>query len=157
MESASLSANWTPPRFFRLKRSLLAVAGVLVNVNIWTGAPALALWIGAQSDGWMGSRAPGMGVSMRSILVVVVVLGALEYALIQAVTRIGDAYDDLTGRPQARRRSPWLRSLSNERDEAEVGKHGVSAIERTAMIGVVACVLLIEAWLIFSPRSALPY
>jgi len=30
-------------------------------------------------------------------------------------------------------------------------------IERTAMVGFVICVLLIEAWLIFSPRSALPY
>jgi hypothetical protein len=157
MESASLSADWAPPRFFRVKRSALAIAGVLININIWTGAPALALWIGSQSDQWMGSRAPGMGVSMRSILVVVVVLGLLEYALIQAVTRVGDAYDKLTGRRQARRRSPWLRSLSNERDEAELGKQGVSAIERTAMAGVVVCVLLIEVWLIFSPRSALPY
>lgn len=94
---------------------------------------------------------------MRSILVVVVVLGVLEFALIQIITRVSDSYDKLTGRRQGRRRSPWLRSLSNERDQAELGKHGVSAIERTAMIGVVACVLLIEAWLIFSPRSALPY
>lgn len=156
MESASLS-TWTPPRFFKLKRSMLAIAGVLANVNIWTGAPALALWIGSQSDQWMGSRSPGMGLSMRSLLVVIVLLGLLELALVQAIAKIGDAYDDLTGRRQARRRSPWLRSLSNERDEAEVGKHGVSAIERTAMIGVIVCVLVIEAWLIFSPRSALPY
>jgi hypothetical protein len=136
---------------------LLAAAGTIANVNIWTGAPALALWVGSQSDQWFGSRAPGMGVSMRSILVVVVVLGVLELALVQAVTWIGDSYDKATGRRQGRRRSPWLRSLSNERDEAELGKHGVSAIERTAMIGVVVCVLVIEAWLIFSPRSALPY
>jgi hypothetical protein len=140
-----------------MRRVLLASAGTLANVNIWTGAPALALWIGSQSDRWLGSRAPGTGVSMRSILVVVVVLGVLELALVQAVTKIGDAYDETSGRRQARRRSPWLRSLSNERDEAELGKHGVSAIERTAMVGVVVCVLVIEAWLILSPRRALPY
>jgi hypothetical protein len=157
MESGGLSANWTPPRFFKLKRMALASAGVLANINIWTGAPILALWVGSQSDQWTGSRAPGTGVSMQSILVVVIVLGVLEFALIQLVTMVSDAYDNLTGRPQARRRSPWLRSLSNERDEAELGKLGVSAIERTAMIGVIACVLLIEAWLIFAPRSALPY
>jgi hypothetical protein len=156
MESASLS-TWTPPRFFKLKRTMLAIAGALANVNIWTGAPALALWVGSQSDQWMGSRAPGTGVSMRSLLVVIVLLGLLELALVQAVAKIGDAYDDLTGRRQGRRRSPWLRSLSNERDDAELGKQGVSAIERAAMIGVVVCVLLVEAWLIFSPRSALPY
>jgi hypothetical protein len=156
-ESGSLSANWAPPRFFKLKRMGLAIVGALANVNIWTGAPALALWVGAQTHEWAGGRAPGTGVSMQSILIVVVVLAMLEFALVQVVTRVSDAYDKLTGRRQARRRSPWLRSLSGERDEAELGKQGVSAIERTAMIGVVVCVLLIEAWLIFSPRSALPY
>lgn len=156
MESGSLSANSTPPRF-KLKRTMLAIVGVLANVNIWTGAPLLALWVGSQAHEWTGSRAPGTGVSMQSILIVVVVLGVLEFALIQLVAKVSDAYDALTGRRQGRRRSPWLRSLSNERDEAELGKHGVSAIERTAMIGVIVCVLLFEAWLIFSPRSALPY
>jgi hypothetical protein len=150
-------AGWTPPRFFKLKRMMLAVAGVLANINIWTGAPALALWVGAQTHEWAGSRAPGTGVSMQSILIVVLVLAVLEYALIQLATRVSDAYDKLTGRRQARRRSPWLRSLSGERDEAEIGKYGISAIERTAMIGVVICVLLLEAWFFFSPRSALPY
>jgi hypothetical protein len=149
--------DWTPPRFFKLKRLSLATAGALANINIWTGAPVLALWVGSQTHEWTGSRAPGTGVSMQSILIVVVVLGVVEFALIQLVTRVSDAYDKLTGRRQARRRSPWLRSLSNERDEAELGKYGVSAIERTAMIGVIVCVLLFEAWLIFSPRSALPY
>jgi hypothetical protein len=162
MESGSLRsdakvATWAPPRFFKLKRMGLAAAGVLANINIWTGAPALALWVGSRSDEWTGGRAPGTGVSMKSLLVVIVVLGVLEFGLIQLVTRISDAYDELTGRRQARRRSPWLRSLSNERDEAELGKYGVSAIERIAMIGVIACVLLIEAFLIFAPRSALPY
>ena len=162
MESGSLKSGdrvvgWTPPRFFKLKRLMLAIAGALGNINIWTGAPVLALWVGSQTHEWTGSRAPGTGVSMQSILIVVVVLAVLEFALIQLVTRVSDAYDKLTGRRQARRRSPWLRSLSGERDEAELGKYGVSTIERMAMISVVVCVLLIEAWLIFSPRSALPY
>ena len=136
---------------------MLAIGGALANVNIWTGAPVLALWVGSQAHEWAGGRAPGTGVSMRSILIVLVVLAVLEFALIQLVTRVSDAYDKLTGRRQARRRSPWLRSLSNERDEAELGKYGVSAIERTAIISAVVCVLLFEAWFIFSPRSALPY
>lgn len=150
-------AAWAPPRFFKLKRLGLAIAGALANINIWTGAPALALWVGAQTHEWAGSRAPGTGVSMQSILIVVVALGVLELALVQLVARVSDAYDKLTGRRQARRRSPWLRSLSGERDEAELGKYGVSPIERIAMISVVACVLAIEAWFFFSPRSALPY
>ena len=150
-------ASWAAPRFFRLKRTMLAIAGIVANVNIWTGAPVLALWIGSQTHEWTGSRAPGTGISMQSILVVILVLGVLEFALIQTVAKVSDAYDKLTGRRQARRRSPWLRSLSGERDEAELGKHGISLIERTAMISVVVCVLLFEAWLFLSPRSALPY
>jgi hypothetical protein len=145
------------PRFFRAKRIALAAAGALVNINIWTGAPVLALWVGSQTHEWTGSRAPGTGISMQSVLVVIVTLGLLEFALIRLLAKLSDAYDNLTGRRQARRRSPWLRSLSGERDEAELGKFGISVIERTAMISVVACVLLFEAWLIFSPRSALPY
>jgi hypothetical protein len=136
---------------------MLAIAGVLANVNIWTGAPVLALWVGSQTHEWAGSRAPGTGVSMQSILIVIVVLAVLEFALIQLVAKVSDAYDKLTGRQQARRRSPWLRSLGGERDEAELGKYGVSAIERIAMLGVVVCVLIFEAWFFFSPRSALPY
>ena len=71
---------------------------------------------------------------------------------------INAAYNKLIGRPpNARRRSPWLRSLGSERDKSELGKHGVSAVERIAIISVVVCVLVFEAWFIFSPRSALPY
>jgi hypothetical protein len=150
-------AGWTPPPFFKLKRMMLAIAGALANINIWTGAPVLALWVGSQTHEWAGSRAPGTGVSMQSIFIIVVVLAVLEFALIQLATRVSDAYDKLTGRRQARRRSPWLRSLSGERDEAELGKYGISAIERTAIISVVVCVLLLEAWFFFAPRSALPY
>jgi hypothetical protein len=152
-------ASWTPPRFFKVKRMMLAIAGALANINIWTGAPALALWVGAQTHEWAGGRAPGTGISMQSILIVVVVLAVLELALVQLVTKVSDAYDKLTDSPRSktRRVSPWLRSLSGEREKSEVEKYGVSAIERIAIISVVVCVLLFEAWFFFSPRSALPY
>jgi hypothetical protein len=96
---------------------------------------------------------------MEGILAVVVVLAALESALVLLVTRVSDAYDKLIGRPHKgpRRTSPWLRSLGGERQKAEQDKHGVSAVERIAIVSVVACVLAFEAWFFFSPRSALPY
>ena len=152
------AAGWTPPRFFKLKRTMLAIAGALISVNIWTGAPICALWVGAQFQGWIDARAPGTGVSMEGLLAVIVVLAALETALVLLVARVSNAYDKLTGRPgKARRRSPWLRSLGGERDKAESGRYGISAVERTAIISVVVCVLALEAWFFFSPRSALPY
>ena len=150
--------GWAPPRFFRLKRVALTVTAALASINIWTGCPLFALWIGSQFEGWVGARAPSTGVSMSSVLVVVVVLGALEIALAVLVTRVSDAYDKLTGRPQkARRTTPWLRSLGGERQKAEPERYGVSAVERVAIISVVLCVLAFELWWLLLPRSALPY
>jgi hypothetical protein len=152
-------AGWTPPRFFRLKRTMLTIAAALTSVNIWTGGPVFALWIGSQFQGWVDSRAPGTGVSMEGVLAVVVVLAALETALVLLVTRLSDAYDKLIGRAHKgrRRTTAWLRSLGGEHQESEQDKHGVSPVERIAIVSVVACVLAFEAWLFFSPRSALPY
>ena len=93
-------AGWTPPRFFKLKRTMLAIAGALASVNIWTGGPAFALWGGSQFQGWIDSRAPGTGISMEGVFVVIVVLAAVETALVLLMTRVGDAYDKLIGRPQ---------------------------------------------------------
>jgi hypothetical protein len=160
---ASISANehaagWTPPPFFKLKRMILAIAAALVSVNIWTGCPLLALWVGSQFEGWVGARAPSTGVSMKSILVVVVVLAVLEMGLVLLLTRVSDAYDKLIGRPhKARRTTAWLRSLGGEQENSVLGKYGVSVVERIGIISVVVCVLAFEAWLFFSPRSALPY
>jgi MFS family permease len=151
-------AGWTPPRFFKLKRMMLAIAGALVSVNMWTGGPLLALWVGSQFEGWLGTRAPSTGVSMKAVLVVVVVLAVLEMALALLLARVSDAYDKLIGRPhKARRTSPWLRSLRGEREKSEPGKYRVSVVERIAIISVVVCVLAFEAWFFFLPRSALPY
>jgi hypothetical protein len=137
---------------------MLASAAALVSVNMWTAGPLLALWVGSQFEGWVGTRAPSTGVSMKAVLVVVVVLAVLEMALALVLARVSDAYDKLIGRPhKARRTSPWLRSLRGEREKSELGKHGVSGVERVGIISVVVCVLAFEAWFFFSPRSALPY
>ena len=138
---------------------LLAIAAALASINIWTGAPVFALWVGSRLQGWwFENRAPGTGVSMEGVLAVVVVLAGVEIALAVLVSKMNAAYDKLIGRPaKGRRTTPWLRSLGTEREKYEIEKYGVSTVERIAMISVVACVLVFEAWLIFSPRSALPY
>jgi hypothetical protein len=150
--------GWAPPRFFRLKRVALSIAAALAAVNIWTGAPLAALWVGSQFEGWVGARAPSTGVSFKALLVVAIVLALLELGLALLLTRVSDAYNKLAGRPhRGRRTSPWLRSLRGERDKSELRQYGVSAVERIAIVSVVVCVLALEAWFLFSPRSALPY
>jgi hypothetical protein len=94
---------------------------------------------------------------MRAIFVVVVVLAVTELVLTLALMRVSAAYDELSGRPRAERRtSPWLRSMRGEREEFARRREGISAVERVAVISVVAAVLAFEIWFFFFAGSPLP-
>jgi hypothetical protein len=83
-----------------VKRLAVVAAAALVSVAIWTGAPLLALWVGSHFEGWIPSRAPGSGVTMRAVFVVVIVLAALEFVLALALARLNARYEELIGRPR---------------------------------------------------------
>ena len=139
-----------------VKRLSIASAAALVGVIIWTGAPLLALWVGSRFEGWIHSRGPGNGVTMRAIFVLVLVLAVLELVLTLALTRLSAAYDDLTGRPhEARRTSPWLRSMRGEREEFARDRQGISVVERIVVLSVVAAALVFEFWFFFLAGSPL--
>src|SRR5215207_9910811 len=92
----------------RLARIGLAAAAAFVTVNIWTGAPLLALWV--------GSRAAGpSGLSMTAVFVVVMVLLVLVLLLVAALSRLNERYDRLVGRTAERRVSPWMRDRKSTR------------------------------------------
>jgi len=138
------------PRSAALKRVALASAAMLAAVNIWTGCPLLAVWVGSRFVG-------DSGLSMGAVFVVVVVLAASMIALAVALAWLSAQYDQLTGRPaSARRTSPWLRSMRGERAEFARGRQNISAIERIAMLSVVACVITFEIWFFFFAGSSLP-
>ena len=133
-----------------VKRIALVSASALAAINIWTGAPLLALWVGSQVVG-------ESGLSMGAVFVVVVVLAASCLLLATALTWLSARYDDLTGRPPAARRtSPWLRSMRGEREEVARKRQGISPIERIVVVSVVACVLVFEIWFFFFAGSSLP-
>jgi hypothetical protein len=128
-----------------------------VSVNVWTGAPLLAIWVGSRFEGWVGGSGTGGGTSMRAVFVLVAVLVLVELALTFLLARLSAAYDDLSGRPaSARRTSPWLRSMRGEREEVAREKAGISGVERVVMISVVAAVLAFEVWFFFFAGSSLP-
>jgi hypothetical protein len=132
----------------RLARVGLAAAAAFVTVNIWTGAPLLALWV--------GSRAAGpSGLSMTAVFLVVAVLGVLVLLLVAALSRLNERYDRLTGRTPDRRVSPWMRSMRSEREAYAQQRQGTSAIERVVVISVAAAVLLFNAWFFFLAGSPL--
>jgi hypothetical protein len=145
------------PPLLRLKRIGLAVGTALVSINVWTGAPLLAIWVGSRFEGWVGGSGTGGGTSMRAVVVLVATLALLELLLTLALARLSAAYDELTGRPaSARRTSPWLRSMRGEREEVARKKAGISGVERVVVISVVAGVLAFEIWFFFFAGSPLP-
>jgi len=128
----------------------LASATTLVAINIWTGAPLLALWVGSRVVG-------DSGLSMGAVFVVVVVLAASVLGLAAALAWFSAKYDHITGRPvAARRTSPWLRSMRGEREEFARKRQNISAVERIAVLSVVACVATFEIWFFFFAGSSLP-
>ncbi|HEU4701381.1 MAG TPA: hypothetical protein VFS37_02785 [Conexibacter sp.] len=130
----------------RLARIALAAAAAFVTVNIWTGAPLVALWVGSQAAG-------SDSTSMAAIGVVVVVLLGLVLALTALLTRINHRYDALSGRSADRRVSPWMRSMRGEREDYARQRQGTSAIERVVAISVTAAVLLFNVWFFFFAGS----
>jgi len=132
----------------RVQRIALVAAAAFVTVNIWTGAPLVALWVGSQTAG-------PSGLSMTAVVVVVVVLLALVLALVWLLGRVNERYDRLTGRTTDRRVSPWMRSMRGEREDSLRARQGTSAIERVVVVVVSAAVLVFNVWFFFFAGSSI--
>ena len=131
----------------RLRRMLLVCAMAVVGLNIWTGNPLLALWVGSRV---VGSGPPTMG----AIAVVALMIGVVGLALTRLLAAIGAAYDRATGHePTVRRHVPWLRSMRGERVEYERERMGLSALEILLVAMVLAAFIGFEVWFFFYSPS----
>ena len=131
----------------RLRRVGLVAAMGLVSLNIWTGAPLLAVWVGSRTQ--HDSNQPTMG----SVAVVVIVLAALCFALVRLLAVLSSRYDAVVGRTKRRRESPWLRSLRGERAHPTLQERPLRAIEYVLVAGVVVCAAAFEVWFFFFSGS----
>jgi hypothetical protein len=131
-----------PHRASPIKRVALATAMAIVAVNIWTGSPLFALWV--------GSKVQGDGPPKMSALVAVIaVLGTLSFLLYQLMQRIGQSYDCAAGIPQGvRTHAPWMRSMRDE-EKRDPTVRPVPATERIVVISVIAAVIVFEVWFFF--------
>src|SRR3712207_7488003 len=97
---------------------------VVLGVNVFTGGPLLALWI--------GSLVQGSGpTSMGSIFVVALVMTVVCLLLVWLLGAAGNAYDRAAGQEATvRAHVPWLRSMRGERPVYPDERPELTALER---------------------------
>jgi hypothetical protein len=95
-----------------IKAILLAALMAFLALNVWTGSPLLALWIGSRVQG--EESQPSMG----AFAAVIFCLIAFSWGLYQLLKLTANAYQEATGtQPTVRTHAPWLRSMRDERPE----------------------------------------
>ena len=125
-------------------RIALASLTALLAVNLYTGAPLLAIWVGSRVQN-------GTQLTMSTVAVVVGVLVVTVALLVMALTRVEAAYRVVTNQPTKRRTAPWLRSMRGERDEFE--RRPLSGPEKALVGAVVGACLAFQVWFFFFSGS----
>ena len=132
------------------KKAGLVAASALCSINLWTGAPLFAVWVGSKVQGNLNN------ISMTALFSVIAILTLSVFGLGYLLTWLNMKYDNLTGRPAAARKtSPWMRSMRDERVEDVQRKYGIGGVERVVVICAVAGVLAFEVWFFFFAGSSL--
>jgi hypothetical protein len=132
----------------RLKRFGLAALMAFLALNVWTGSPLLALWIGSQIQG--EESQPSMG----AFAAVIGCLVLFSFLLYQALKYVSQAYREATGTvPTVRTHAPWLRSLRAERPEYAATAARISPAERIVVATVVVAAVAVEVWFFFFSGS----
>jgi len=128
-------------------RILLAGLTAVLAINLWTGAPLFAIWVGSRVQ-------KGTGLTMSTVLVVMVVLAACVSTLVFALSRVEAAYKTVTGQETQRRTSPWLRSMRGERPEL-AHQQGLTGFETGLAAPLVPGVVAFEGWFFFFAGSSI--
>ena len=131
----------------RLRRAAVLAAMAVVAVNIWTGSPLLALWVGSRVQGTRG-------LSMGAVFVVVACMATASILLMRLLGWLGERHDRMLGLPPApRRQQPWMRSLSGERASEQRRRAHVSALDVVLVGTVLIAALAFEVWFFFFSGS----
>ena len=147
---AALSSPWRrddgPPPTHRRP----APHGARVRVNVWTGAPLAALWIGARLQG--DTTAVKMSSRLRRDRLPRDVFAAL---LVQAMTRLSAKYDELSNIVQPRRQAPWMRSMRGDRPEELIAAQDAPRRRRSSSARCWLAILCFEVWFFFFSGSSI--
>ncbi len=125
-----------------LKRAAMAATTALVTVNVWTGCPLLALWV--------GSRAVGTGdLSMAAVVVVLIVLGLLELVMMLVLAWLTNVYDEMIGLQRAEHSTTWMRRLCAPESAGLHRRLRITTLEGIVVINVYVAVFTLLAWYLF--------
>jgi hypothetical protein len=134
----------------RLKPILLAAVMAFLALNIWTGSPLLALWIGSRLQG--EESQPSMG----PFAAVIVCLIAFSWGLYQLLKITASAYQEATGtQPTVRTHAPWMRSMRDERHEHAGAGARISGAEKIVVASVLLAAVAFELWFFFLSGSSI--
>ena len=147
---AELRAGRAPPRGeitprARIRSLVIVTAMAVVALNIWTGAPLLALWIGSRVQG-------GGPPTMGAVAVVVVCLLISVLGLLRLLAALSAAHA-VPGHHEVRRHLPWLRSMRGERESDAGDAARLTALDRTLVSVVVIAIAVFEIWFFFFSTS----
>ena len=139
-----------PRRSGRLKPILLAAAMAFLALNVWTGSPLLAVWLGSKVQG--EESQPSMG----AYAVVILALIAFSWGLYQLLKLVMGAYQDATGTtPTVRSHAPWLRSMRGERPDYRGNATRISGAEKIVVVTVLIAAAAFEIWFFFFSGSSI--
>jgi hypothetical protein len=129
-----------------VKRLLVVVAGAFVAANIWTGAPLLALWVGARIVG-------RTTLSMTAVGIVVAVLATTIFAMAMLLVWLNETYRRLADQRPQRHEPRWL---SHVGDEPAHTRHVLTPVEWVIVISVQMAVIAFAVWFLFIAGSPMP-
>jgi len=130
-----------------LKRIVLAALTALLAVNLYTGAPLLAVWVGSRVQ-------QGTGLTMTTVAVVLGVLVAAVVLIVMGLQWTEAAYKRTTGEATKRRTAPWMRSMRDERAEV-AERRPLTGFEKILVFTVVLAVVGFEAWFFLFAGSSI--
>jgi predicted secreted protein len=146
--SSAVGRDASPSSAGPIKRLLLVAAMAFLALNVWTGSPLLAIWLGSRVQG--DESQPSM-VAFTVVLISLIVLSLVLYQLLKLTMR---AYQEATGTtPTVRTHAPWHRSMRDERPGSPRTRAGITGAERVVVVTVVIAVVAFEVWFFFFSGS----
>jgi hypothetical protein len=127
-----------------IKRATMAAVTALATVNVWTGCPLLALWVGSQAVGTHD-------LSMAAVVVVLIVLALLEAGMLLLLAWLSNVYDGLIGLQRGESELTWIRRLCAP-PEAARARRGMqlTSVEGVVVINVYVAVSALTGWYVCS-------